>query len=256
MGIGDELMMAGEARRRAAGSARKYLMLDKRGLARWHHAWEGNPNIAHPNELYDGVIGYTNGRRPYMVDESPIRRFFRAYEPVPAFIQLNERAKALAVHAQGAVVFNPTIKPRAPPNKDWGLGRWKELVAITQGIRWVQAGESGAPRIRGVQTIQTATFLEACGLLAGARAVVVHEGALHHAAAALGVPAVVIRGGFVSPKVTGYAGQVDMYIESADYPLGCGMRIICSHCEAAMAAITPAAVAAALNSLLQAPVAA
>jgi hypothetical protein len=255
MGIGDEIMAAGEARQRAAGSTRKFLMADKRGAPKWHWIWEGNPNIARPGETADGVIEYVNGRRPYIVDENVRRRQFRAYQPEPAFIALTPRARELAKMAAGAVVFNPTIKAKAPENKDWGFDNWKALVTNSQDIHWIMLAEPGGPRMRGCEMIDTPNFADACGLIAGAAAVVCNEGALHHAAAAFGTPAVVIRGGYISPRVTGYAGQVDLYVEDPDYPqfadLGCGSRISCPHCQAAMSLITPHIVEAALRTVLE-----
>lgn len=250
MGIGDELMMAGEARRRAADSECRFLMLDKWGNPKWHFVWEGNPHIARPGEPHDDVIGFDNAMRPYIEATAPTRYTFREYAPAPAQLVLSSRARALAEHARGAVVFNPTIKERAPLNKDWGLMRWKTLLARGAGLRWIQIGEPGrTPRLRGAEFIPTADFMDACGVISGASVVVSHEGALHHAAAALGVPAVVIRGGFISPRVTGYAGQTDFYVEDPHWPLGCGQRIPCGHCVAAMEAIKPEHVAAAVRQL-------
>jgi hypothetical protein len=252
MGIGDELMAAGEAKARAErekGRTGRYLMLDKLGRAKWHFIWENNPNIARDGMPADGQVEYVNGRRPYLVDEDAGRRYFREYRPEPAFIALPESSRRLAGHAKGAVVFNPTVKRKAPVNKHWGIMRWRDLISRYPAVRWLQVGEPGDPRVGGAEWIATGSFFDACGLMMGARAVVCHEGALHHAAAALGTPAVVIRGGFISPKVTGYAGQVDLYVESKQYPLGCGMRIACAHCEAAMASIRPADVMRALESV-------
>lgn len=255
MGIGDEIMAAGEARRAAAGTNRRYLMTDKRGTPKWHWVWEGNPNIARLGETADGTIGYVNGRRPYIVDESSVARQFRAYQPTPAWIRMDDSARRMARHVAGAVVFNPTIKSKAPINKDWGLDRWKELITANQDLRWIQIGESAYPRIRGCEMLVTLNFFEAVGAIAGAAVAVLHEGALHHAAAAFITPTVVIRGGYISPRVTGYAGQVDLYIEDPDFPqfadLGCGTRIACPHCAVAMERITPALVAAAIRRLLK-----
>ena len=250
MGIGDELMRAGEARRRAEGSNRRYLMLNKRGEPVWHPVWEGHPNIARPHERFDDVMRMPEGRRDYIADIGLTQYIFKQYSPAAAPIVLPPHSKQLAARTAGAVVFNPTIKPRASPNKDWGLERWTALVAACSDLRWVQLGEPGGPRIRGAEFIPTGAFLDACALLSGARAAVLHEGALHHAAAAVNVPAVVIRGGFISPQVTGYSSQVSMYIEDARYPLGCGMRYACPHCAEAMASITPQRVAEALRKLL------
>lgn len=250
MGIGDELMMAGEAKRRAAGSTKRFLMLDKRGEPKWHFSWEGNQHVARPGEHHDGTIGYTEGRRPYLIDGTRDRYVFREYRPEPAEIRLSPRSQKLAEHAAGAIVFNPAVKYRASPNKDWGFSNWKVLVARGIGYRWLQISDGAGQRLHGAEQLATPSFDEACGLISGARAVVVHEGALHHAAAAFGTPAVVIRGGFISPRVTGYAGQKDLYVEDETWPLGCGLRVECHHCRRAMASITPEAVLAALGELL------
>jgi len=115
----------------------------------------------------------------------------------------------------------------------------------------VQLQEPGVKRVGNVDVLACGNFMDAVGALSGARAAVLQEGALHHAAAAVGTPAIVIRGGFISPKVTGYAGQVDFYVEDERWPLGCGYRVPCEHCKAAMESITPEQVAASLIELLQ-----
>lgn len=257
IGLGDWVLVAGEARRRAQlAPGTRYLPLDKGGAPTTHWIWDRNPDIAKPGETHDGTIGYVNGLRAYIERAIPKKQYiFRAYEPHPATIVLPERAIPMARQAAGAVVFNPTIKFKAPPNKDWGVENWTQLIAENRGVRWIQVGESG-PTIRGAERAQTADFWDALGLLSGARAVVCHEGALHHAAAGLGVPAVVVRGGFISPRVTGYAGQVDLYVEDERYPLGCGMRVRCPHCSSAMASIKPWDVMQALRSALPKAVAA
>ena len=56
------------------------------------------------------------------------------------------------------------------------------------------------------------------------------EGGLHHAAAALGTPTIVIFGGFISPRQTGYPHQVNLFTGGTP----CGMRRRCDHCEQAM----------------------
>lgn len=61
------------------------------------------------------------------------------------------------------------------------------------------------------------------------------EGGLHHAAAIFGIPAVVIYGGYISPRQTGYDGQVALF-EGGE---PCGWRKPCPHCAAAMGKIEP-----------------
>lgn len=243
-------MAAGEAGRRAAaiGPGARVLIRGKRGEPKWHPAWEGNPYIARPGEPHQDVMSQ-HELRPYIEDKSDERWTWREYSPIPAHIELSARAQEIARHVYGAVVFNPSIKRGASPNKDWGLNQWKTLVARNPEIRWVQIGDVGV-RIRGAEPVATGDFIAACGALAGAAAVVVHEGALHHAAAALQKRAIVIRGGYISPRVTGYAHQDDLYVAHPDYPLGCGYRVHCAHCEAAMVAITPKSVEGRLWAIL------
>lgn len=251
MGIGDEIMMGGEARRRAAGTARRYRMLDKRGQPRWHFVWEGNPHVARPGQPFDGEIGYVDGRRPYLAEVRPDRYRFREYQPAPGILDLSGRDPAASALAEGAVVFNPCIKPRAPVNKAWPRAAWEALVAARPGIRWVQLCQPGDAVIAGAVALETPHFLDAALAIRRAACLICHEGALHHAAAAVGTPAIVIRGGFISPRVTGYDGQVDFYVEHREHPLGCGWRVPCRHCRDAMASITPDNVGHALMETLK-----
>ncbi len=244
-------MLGGEAQRRAAGGAQRFRMLDKFGKPRWHFVWQGHPNVAKPGDPFDGSLGFHNGKRPYIEDVKLDRYIFRDYSPAPMAITLGPQAQLFARRTAGAVVFNPMIKQRASPNKDWGIERWRHLVASAPDLRWIQVGEGGAPRIRGVEVLHTPGFWDACGAIAGAAVVVVQEGALHHAAASVRANAIVIRGGFISPRVTGYAGQTDFYVESQAWPLGCGMRVACQHCAQAMASITPERVLAELRKQLE-----
>jgi len=53
------------------------------------------------------------------------------------------------------------------------------------GLRLVQLGPAGTRLLHGVEHYPTNTFREACAALARSRAAVLHEGGLHHAAAAV-----------------------------------------------------------------------
>ncbi len=77
--------------------------------------------------------------------------------------------------------------------------------------------------------VRTASFRDACAVLSYARLYVGTEGGLHHAAAALGVPAVVYHGGYISPETTGYDGQIALYRKDGS---PCGQRVHCPHCRA------------------------
>jgi ADP-heptose:LPS heptosyltransferase len=111
------------------------------------------------------------------------------------------------------------------------------LVALLAGagVAATQLGKGGTRVISGARFIQTRNFRHGCAVLKRARAAVVTEGGLHHAAAAVGTPAVVIYGGYISPAQTGYDGQVALFTGGEP----CGMRLPCGHCADAMARITP-----------------
>ena len=70
----------------------------------------------------------------------------------------------------------------------------------------------------------------------------------NHAAAALDVPSVVIFGGYISPKQTGYSTQENIFTGGEP----CGMRIPCDHCATAMKAIDPEMVAEKLVAVVAA----
>lgn len=238
-------MVAGEAGRRATlAPGTRYLALDKFDRPHWEPLFEGNPHMARPGEPHDGTIGYVNGTRAYIAHLAKERYTFREYEPHPAVIVVPKQSSV----GHGRVVFNPTVKPRAPINKQWA--GWSRLIADNPEIHWLQIGEAG-PFVKDAEFIRTPTLWDALAVIAGADAVVCHEGALHHAAAGLDVPCVVIRGGFISPKVTGYAGQADLFVYDERYPLGCGMRLPCEHCREAMASISTEDVMDALHSVLR-----
>lgn len=245
-------MATSAARRAQMADPRKVRILDRKGNPRWNDMWEGNPRIAKPSEPGDfQEIVNGSGARPYMdyAKTTPARFVYREdFRAEPGEIYLTEAEKALGRRVAGAVVLEPTIKARASPNKDWGHSNWHRLAKSLRDLELVQLGPPGTwIAARNVRHVVTATPREAAGALSGARAAVLHEGFLHHAAAALGVRAVVIRGGFIGPRVTGYEGQIDFFDGDG---LGCGMRVACPHCRTAMDAITPEAVASALRSLL------
>lgn len=259
MGYGDEIMVTGEARRRQeAGDPRPVAVLDRHGTPRRHPLWAGNPRIATPEAVARGVPVQTivngPGCRPY-IDYGRTTATCWAYtdwRATPGELYDIERRKP-----QDYVIVEPHIKAKASPNKDWGWERWQALIGRLD-LDWVQLGPPSTRLLDGVRHIETATFLAACRALTGARAAVLPEGGPHHAAAALGVPAVVIFGAMTSPANTGYDRHVNL-VEPADgVPAGrslseggpCGMRVPCGHCARAMASIEPETVASHLEQLL------
>lgn len=252
MGWGDEIMVTAQARRMQEKDPRAVHVTDRYGVARWHPIWDGNPRIARPSYLPRGgvqVLRNYPGNRPYL----DYRRFNNAdraqayvytdFRVEPGEIYLSAAELRLAGLARGAVIVEPNIKSKASPNKDWGWERWEALVRELRwrdrDLRLVQIGGAASRSLPLVERIVTPTVREACGVLSGAALLISPEGGLHHAAAALGIRAVVIFGGFISPQTTGYDCHLNLFTGGR----ACGMRQPCAHCSSAMAAIAPAAVA-------------
>jgi hypothetical protein len=245
MGFGDELMATGQARRAQQTDPRRVQILDKHGAVRWHPLWEGNPRIARPGEQGDFQT-IVNGpdARPYIAAKSPERWTWRKQECTPGELFFSGRETSFAKSYKTQIIIEPSLKPRASPNKQWGEERWQKFVrkAAKAGFDLAQFG--GPRPLRHVRQIWAPDFRYAAAVLANATAYVGHEGGLHHAAAALNKPAVVIFGGFISPAQTGYAMHKNLFTGGEP----CGMRQPCSHCQQAMQAITPDLV---LNSLME-----
>lgn len=255
-------MATAHARRLYEHARRPVRIVDRRGAPRWHDIWLNNPCIAPPGYAGPAVEHRNGGHcRPYIEAQDRTRYVFRPGTlPGPGEIHFDAwEAKKIANRRERwkpFVVVEPSLKPKASSNKAWGWERYEALVRLLPDLHWVQLGPAGIPLLPGVAQIETPSFREACAALACAAAYVGAEGGLHHAAAALAIPAVVIFGGFIAPSVTGYARprgaeHRNLYVENARHPHGCGTRVPCGHCRDAMASISPERVAAELRDVLQ-----
>jgi hypothetical protein len=253
MGWGDELMVTGQVRVMQESDPRKVRIIYER--SRWHEAWNGNPRIARPEEKGDfqELRPRTDWLRPYCQEKRPDRWIWKPYQPPVGELYLSEEEMAFGERHAGRIILEPHLKPGASPNKQLGWVRWNKLAWLIRehlGLSVTQIGSGSVPVLDGAEHIGTKTMRHAAAVIARARAVVVPEGGLHHVAAAVEAPAVVIYGGYISPAVTGYRGQRPFFIGGERYPLGCGMRVPCEHCKAAMASIVPEAVFEQLTEIL------
>ena len=247
MGWGDDLMVSGRARCLHALVRGKIAIVSRSGgRPVWSPLWQGLDYIAQPDEDAIYSIVDSPACRPYRWSVNSTRSIWREYAPVPARIRFSRAEEDRAEGCvRGFVVVEPNVKTHryGAENKNWGWDRYQGLVNSLKQIRWVQLGPPGVPLLAGVTHVPTASFREACGILARADAFVGPEGGLHHASAAVGTPAVVIFGGYISPKVTGYTQHANLFTGEH---LGCGMHSKC-HCEC-MQKIAVGEVAAALLS--------
>jgi ADP-heptose:LPS heptosyltransferase len=101
--------------------------------------------------------------------------------------------------------------------------------------------------IPGARQLKTPSFRHAMAALSRAALYIGPEGGLHHASGAVGIPAVVIFGGFIPPAVTGYATHTNL-TGGAE---ACGSLHACEHCREAMNAISVPDVMDAANGYLK-----
>lgn len=254
MGYGDEIMGSGMARGAAARDQR--IAFGDGANIRWstqaHLIYRGNPNVAPPGSESAADlqwVAHYKGSRAYIAGRSGDRwRFNPAFRTAPGelFFSSDELRAAERV-APSFVLIEPNVK-RSAPNKQWPRERYQEVADLLRrdGIRVAQFATG--PLLRGVEPMATHDFRDALALLTRAALYIGPEGGLHHGAAALGVPAVVIFGGFISPQITGYQRHVNLFTGD---DLGCGRTAPCAHCRAAMDRISVAHVLDAARGVLR-----
>ena len=244
-----------------ADPSKRVAICDLRWHPRWHPLWEGNPVIATPKEVTAGEpvhkIQNCVGARPYLkypftTKTGWVFTNWRA-DDHRSKIYLSLKERALGIQARERlgpfVVMEPSPKSLSNPNKKWPREKFAGLITACPDVTWVQLHHPEATSLDGAHQIGASTFRNACAVLSSAAAYVGPEGGLHHAAAALGIPAVVIFGGCASVKTTGYKEHIN--IEDSGPQSPCGRWENCPHCVDAMAKITPEMVAAALRGVLE-----
>jgi ADP-heptose:LPS heptosyltransferase len=260
MGIGDEILAAGQAQRAYdADPSRLVAICGADGRARWHPIWDGNPIIAHPDtcaagELVQCVINGP-GARPYIVYPFTketgwtFNRAFKAREHI-ARLYLTREERTRGTEAMAAYGPYVLIEPYTKhDNLRWPFERWTALVAACSDLTFVQHIHPDSTLVPGAH-YEPATFREACGLLQSARLYVRSESGLCHAAAALGRPTVTIWGGCMDWEVLGgYPGQTGLVDREDGSP--CGRWHPCPHCHAALARITVDEVVTAIRAALR-----
>ena len=154
------------------------------------------------------------------------------------------------------VFINPAVKNSYTQNKDWGQDKWVYLAKI---LNYFQIPMVESPpltsdvyparaKIPGVKQIGTKHIRKAFAIMSLAKTFVSTEGAIHHGAAALGLPGIVIFGGFISPQTTGYDMHVNMYPDDPRSP--CGNKQLCNHCQEMMEKIDPRTVAGKIKQII------
>lgn len=259
MGWGDEIMVTGEAIRLGATPEKKLIVLGKDSKPRWHPVWQGNPRIAKPEELRNKtpyiVIRNHGGWRPYLSYSQ--EEYFAGIANSNTNPRYTTKERWVftdwkvtkgelffpKMKMSDYVVLEPNTKNNPfAINKRWPWDRWQRLSKLLKdhGIDVVQLGPEGTRLLDGARLMPTPNFIAAITALSGAGGAILPEGGLHHAAAALGVPAAVLFGGTTSPANTGYKHHLNIADEDEKSP--CGARVSCPHCAEAWQRLEPESV--------------
>ena len=227
MGLGDEIMVTGICRR----IGRKVLVLDRNKQPRWNHLWRGNEFIARPGDEYDEIIQNGGSCRPYIDYKRTTkdRWFYTGWRAIPGYLPWVKPDK----RGEGRIFLEPSIKAGASPNKQWGWENWQALAKLG---KFSQIGPRHTKWLQGVERVVTQSFDEAVNVLATSDGAILPEGGLHHACAAIGIPAVVLFGAMTSPKNTGYDIHTNIWIDDKE-ALG-GLKLN-DRCQKAWSQITP-----------------
>jgi hypothetical protein len=249
VGYGDALLGTGIARRARVRQPGKPICIGDGNQVEWlPDIHEGNPYLSRVPVKGCIWVHCHKGFRPYVDAEKSTalkyvwKRDFKA-SPGELFLTADELAEW---DQSGFVFIEPNIKGWLGPNKDWGFDRWQKVVKSMPDVRFIQGP---GRKLDGVEQVETTSFRSACALLSKATLFLGTDGGLHHAAAALGKPAVVVWGGYTHPRNLGYDTHVN--IHSGVEP--CGSVKPCAHCKKAMDQIPVERVVNAIRSELSKP---
>jgi len=248
MGIGDEIMALGEAQKLSKASGLPVRITDKDGKPRWAEIWAGQTAIVHPGEtpMRSAVLLNAPGARPYIVaweswKKRPVSVFSRQWRARDCMAAYKVD---MSILGRGPLALKRTVivEHRSPdpssPNKAIEAKKMSQIVAGlgAMGLRAIHVTPRRAKPDPVTETFWCANGMELMSMMQAGAGYLGVEGGLHHAAAAVGRPAVVLFGGFASPDRTGYAIHENLTGDNGGRP--CGRWAPCDHCEKAMGSIS------------------
>lgn len=246
MGLGDSLIATGMAK--GAKARGKRIAFGDGNKISWDHndniVFRNNPNIATPGSECSNDIewmSYHRGSRIYNYHDRTNNKWVWNYKfkikPGEMFFNDEELSFAEKV-GKGFILVEPYVPAQkvSAPNKTWPLNRYEDVVTLLNEKGYdVRHFSYDNRKFNGASAIKTPTYRHALAVLAQAALYIGPEGGLHHGAAAVEIPAVVIFGGWVPPKVTGYDGHINLTGGAENF---CGLLAPCDHCKQAMERIS------------------
>lgn len=243
MGYGDQVIATGIAK--GAKQRGKRIAFGDGHKIIWNHGSEeifrNNPNIAHRGQELDKDIEwfpYYKGNRLYNKNDVLNDRWIwvtdGSFKVKAGEFFFDEEEKKFANNLEpGFILIEPNVpwEKSVAVNKDWGTAKYQSVanLLLADGFRIAQFS-GNRYRLNGAEQIETKNFRQAAAALSMASLYIGPEGGLHHASAAVGIPAVVLFGGFIPPSVTGY----DAHINLTGGAEACGKYRPCNHCREPM----------------------
>ena len=235
MGLGDEIMALGRAEALYEATGKKVAICRFGGYPRQHEAWDNHPAIDQNSSLkiIDG-----GGARPYI----------KEWLGRQAIYNMDYRARAGKIHLtqdeidffkpkEKYAVVAPFLKENASPNKDWGFENWEKVIKDFPIKVYQLLENENHKTIKGAIGLHTKHFRLAASVISRSSIVLCNEGGTHHMAASFKIPAVVIFGSFVPPKVTGYDFHENISVQT-DHGF-CGKFDLCNECQKNLKSINP-----------------
>jgi hypothetical protein len=243
MGLGDWLMASGDAKEANERTGKKVKLGDGVRMSWDGQVFVNNPRMASNSDTDVVWVKNYQGHRPYLKGTKNGRLLFNDdYKPKVGEVYFSQlEKKNIDKIDKDYIVVEPNVKRvyAHTVNKAWH--GWEEL--FKHDLPWLQLGDISVKRY--TKWKETTTFREALQVLSKAKLFVGTDGGLHHAAAALGIPSVVIWTGFTSPRHLGYDTHRNIHDDSEP----CGTYdSVCQHCLLKSKAITVEQVLDAVNT--------
>ena len=242
MGFGDAIMATNLARGLHAQG--KLAAFGDGHRIKWTNYCEdifaNNPNIARPGqEKQQNLVWFPHYKKnlTYCKYDGLKHKYIWNYDfkAKPGELFFDHPDNKVPLIKNPYIVIEPNVawQRTVNVNKDWGAGKYEKLAKalLERGHIILQFIHGNSLRkISDVCYAETATFHEAIRIMSRASLFIGPEGGNHHAAAAIGIPAVILWGGWSPPETMGYKNHINLTGGATE---ACGITYPCSHCRRA-----------------------
>tara|TARA_Y100000590_G_C15460690_1_gene916359 strand:+ start:56 stop:856 length:801 start_codon:yes stop_codon:yes gene_type:complete len=246
MGYGDELMITGEVKNLKKKYPDTKFIIGDGIKSYWSTIFENNPNIIKSEDVNNfsnikWIHNYPHNR-PYRNYSKELDKnkynWNKDYKAIPGEIFFSNTEIEFSeniikkINTKRKIIFiEPHVKKRRGfENWDWGFENWQSVVNnLKNEYLFLQCSFGDQKKLQNVISLHGANFRAACSIMSKTDLFIGPHGGFNHAAAALNKKAIIIFGGWISPKNVGYDFHTNIYIEHEMSP--CGNKIVCSHCK-------------------------